>query len=100
MENYRLLKETLHERNYFLYAAPYLNKDLALTVPCDSLIWSLLWYFPGTFLYHMIYLKQLMSSNYTESLKGPSVMFKKKLRSQFKNLPNIHGNYGVVMHEV
>ena len=24
--NYRLLKETLHERNYFLMAAPYQNK--------------------------------------------------------------------------
>jgi glycerol-3-phosphate dehydrogenase len=25
-ENYGLLKETLHERNYFLFAAPYQNK--------------------------------------------------------------------------
>jgi hypothetical protein len=27
-ENFSLLKETLHERNYFLYAAPYQNKQL------------------------------------------------------------------------
>jgi glycerol-3-phosphate dehydrogenase len=28
VENFRLLKETLHERNYFLHAAPYMNKEL------------------------------------------------------------------------
>jgi len=27
-ENFALLKETLHERNYFLYSAPYQNKPL------------------------------------------------------------------------
>lgn len=27
-ENFALLKETLHERNYFLFAAPYQNKQL------------------------------------------------------------------------
>lgn len=36
-ENYALLKETLHERNYFLFAAPYQNRELSLYIPANFL---------------------------------------------------------------
>ena len=60
IESYKLLKETLNERNYFLQAAPDLVQELNLLIPCKSLFWTLFWYWPGAFLYHLIYLKELM----------------------------------------
>jgi glycerol-3-phosphate dehydrogenase len=59
-----LLKETLHERNYFMYAAPWQNKQLSLVIPTTNLFWAAFFYYPGCFLYHLIYLKELMRSNY------------------------------------
>lgn len=47
VESYALLTETLHERNYFLQAAPYMIKELRLVVPCPSLFWTVFWYLPG-----------------------------------------------------
>lgn len=55
-ENFALLKETLHERNYFLHAAPYQNKELDLVIPEKNFIWAALFYFPGCLFYHWIYL--------------------------------------------
>ena len=52
--NYRLLKETLFERNYFLHCAPYMNKELGLVIPSKSLFWTAFFYFPGMMLYHLI----------------------------------------------
>jgi glycerol-3-phosphate dehydrogenase len=91
VENYRLLKETLHERNYFLYAAPYLNKELGLVIPSKSFLAAAFFYFPGCLLYHMIYLKELMNSNYTEAISGPRVLLKSKMAKMFEHIPNIHG---------
>lgn len=78
--NYRLLRETLHERNYFLYCAPYMNKQLDLLIPSKSLLQSIFFYYPGCMLYHLIYLKQLMSSNYEIAVDGPKIMSRKKLK--------------------
>jgi glycerol-3-phosphate dehydrogenase len=57
VENYYLLKETLHERNYFLFCAPYLNKELQLVIPSKSMLAALFYYYPGMLLYHLIYLR-------------------------------------------
>jgi glycerol-3-phosphate dehydrogenase len=97
-ENFALLKETLHERNYFLMAAPYQNKQLKLLIP--SSFWSSLFvYFPGCLGYHLIYLKQLMASNYEVGVDGPSLAFKNKIRSFYPDIKNIHKLSGVLMHE-
>ena len=80
IESYHLLKDTLNERNYFLQAAPYLIRELFLLIPSPSLFWTAFWYWPGAFGYHLIYLKQQMSSNYSVSVNGPSMVRKTTLR--------------------
>ena len=64
MESYNLIKETLSERSYFLQAAPYLIRELRLLIPHPSLLWTALWYWPGAFAYHLIYLLQVRGSKY------------------------------------
>lgn len=97
--NYQLLKETLHERNYFLFCAPYQNKQLDILVPNKSLFWSLLFYYPGCMLYHLIYMKQLISSNYDVAVDGPNFKGKKFVSKKFPQLEQLRGSYGVMMHE-
>ena len=99
IESYRLLKDTLNERNYFLQAAPYLVKELKLLIPSPSLLTTLFWHWPGAFGYHLLYLRQLMSSNYQSSVNGPSFMRKATLRKEYPNLHKLHGQYGAVMSE-
>ena len=77
------MKETLNERNYFLQAAPYLVTELSLLIPSKSAFWTAFWYWPGAFGYHLIYLMQLLRSDYTVSLKGPSLVSKNKLRRDY-----------------
>ena len=57
IESWHLLNETLDERNYFLWSAPYMNKPLPLLIPNDSFFWNAFWYFPGVWGYHLIYPK-------------------------------------------
>ena len=83
IKSYHLLKEALNERNYFLQAAPYLNRELKLLIPSDSLLDSALWYLPGALLYHLIYMRQLIKSEYSVSLTGPSLMRKSKVKEEF-----------------
>jgi glycerol-3-phosphate dehydrogenase len=99
VQSYLLLREALNERNYFLQAAPYLNRELKLVIPTDSFFEGALWLFPGTMLYHMMYLKSLFSSEYKVSLSGPSFMLRSKVQEEFPNAKYIHGKYGVKMHE-
>lgn len=97
-ENYELLKETLHERNYFMQAAPYQNRQLKLLIP--GTFWETLFmYYPGTLFYHLIYLRQLMKSNYDLSIEGPSMILKHKLRQLYPEVSPIHGKCGTVLYE-
>ena len=91
IESYHLLKETLNERNYFLQAAPYLVQELKLLVPSNSFFWSLFWYYPGSLGYHLIYLRQLMSSNYSVNLSGPKWLSKAAVIREFSELKTLHG---------
>jgi glycerol-3-phosphate dehydrogenase len=93
------LQETLAERNYFLQAAPYLVREVKLLVPTSSFFWSLFWYFPGQVGYHLIYLKELMMSNYLVSIAGPRWTSKGALIRQYPGLKALHGQYGSVMSE-
>lgn len=91
IESYNLLRETLNERNYFLQAAPYLITELQLLIPSKSAFWTAFWYWPGALGYHLIYLRQLMQSDYNVSLKGPKMFSKKKLQQVFPGLTALHG---------
>lgn len=99
MQSYRLLKEALLERNYFLAAAPFQSKEIGITIPTPSRLESYFWYFPATLLYHLIYYKQLMNSEYQEKFSGPRPLLKSTLRAHFPNLPQIHAMAGSVMYE-
>jgi len=99
VESYQLLKETLNERNYFLQAAPYLIRELHLLIPSKSAFWTAVWYWPGAFGYHLIYLMQLMKSNYNVSVDGPKFVSKNKLRRDYPECKELHGGYGAVMSE-
>jgi len=99
IESYQLLRETLNERNYFLQAAPYLISELSLLIPSKSAFWTAFWYWPGAFGYHLIYLKQLMSSNYSVALSGPKFVSNKKVKNEYPELTELHGGYGATMAE-
>lgn len=98
-ESYALLKDTLSERNYFMQAAPYLIKELHLLVPSPSLFWTTFWYWPGAFGYHLIYLKEMMKSNYQVSLSGPTMLRKSTIRREYPQVPALHNSYGALMSE-
>ena len=83
VESFKLLKETLNERNYFLQAAPYQVRELSLLIPSPSFFWTCFWYFPGALFYHLIYLRQLMKSDFNVGLSGPHYMSKNKLRKEY-----------------
>ena len=99
IQSYELLREALHERNFFLQAAPYLNKELNLLIPGNSFLGTAFWFYPGTFLYHCMYMKQLLSSNYSVSLKAPRLLLKRRVAELFPDATKLHGKYGVVMQE-
>ena len=98
-ESYKLLKDTLSERNYFMQAAPYLIKELHLLVPSPSLFWTTFWYWPGAFGYHLLYLKEMMRSNYQVSLSGPTMLRKSTIRKEYPQVPALHNGYGALMSE-
>ena len=66
-------------------------KELKLLIPSPSLFWTALWYWPGAFGYHLIYLKQLMSSDYSVAVSGPSIMRKRVLRDTYPDVKPLHG---------
>jgi hypothetical protein len=57
------------------------------------------WYWPGAFGYHLIYLKQLIKSNYSVSVAGPKLISRDKLRKDYPNCTALHGQYGTIMSE-
>jgi glycerol-3-phosphate dehydrogenase len=76
-----------------------MNKELGLVIPSSSPFWSFFFYFPGCFLYHLIYMKQMFSSTYETTVSGPRILSKNMLKKKFPDLRHIHGQYGVLMYE-
>ena len=99
VQSYGLLNEALDERNFFLQAAPYLNRELRLLIPSNSLLSCAFFYFPGAFLYHLLYMKSLLGSSYKTSVSGPKILRKRQVTSEYPEAKQIHGMYGVQMHE-
>jgi hypothetical protein len=50
-------------------------------------------------MYHLIYLKQLMSSNYERSVEGPKIIGTSQLRKLYSQVKEIHGKWATVMYE-
>ena len=82
-----------------MQAAPYLIKELHLLVPSPSLFWTTFWYWPGAFGYHLLYLKEMMRSNYQVSLSGPTMLRKSTIRKEYPQVPALHNGYGALMSE-
>lgn len=99
IQSYDLLKEALHERSYFMQAAPYLNREMQLLIPTHWFASSAFWYYPACFLYHMMYMASLGNGDYSVRLSGPKMYLKNKIIANFPEVSQIHGKYGVVMHE-
>jgi glycerol-3-phosphate dehydrogenase len=83
IQSYELLREALHERNYFMQTAPYLNKELNLLIPSDSWFKNNFWHYPGVLGYHLIYKKSLWKSNFRKSLAGPKIYNKDQVKKLF-----------------
>lgn len=62
-EQYKMVREALHERKTFLHIAPYLSAPLPIMIPAYSW-WLIPYYYAGTKLYDMIAGSQNMGSSY------------------------------------
>ena len=62
-EQYKMVREALHERKTFLHIAPYLSHPLPIMIPVYSW-WKLPYYFTGTKLYDLIAGGENMSGSY------------------------------------
>lgn len=68
-------------------------------IPTSSLLAAVFWYFPATVFYHAMYYRQLMKAHYDKSISGPTILRKGTMKKMFPEMPPMHKNYGVVMHE-
>jgi hypothetical protein len=53
-------------------------------------------------MYHKIYTRELVKSPYNNlvrTLSGPRILSKAQLQEMYPDLTNLHGQYGVLMHE-
>ena len=98
--NYRLLNEALNERSYFLQAAPYMNYQMKLVTPSESLFRTCFFNFPGAILYHMFYMKFLINSSFSVSLKGPRFLLPHQVINEYPKANQLHKMNGVTLHEV
>ncbi|KAL4399522.1 mitochondrial glycerol-3-phosphate dehydrogenase [Malassezia pachydermatis] len=62
-EQYKMVKEALHERKTFLHIAPYLSNPLPILIPAYSW-WLIPYYYAGTKLYDMIAGRENMGNSY------------------------------------
>lgn len=82
-----------------MQASPYSVTQVDLLIPSPSFLKSMFWFWPGTFGYHLIYLAQLMRSNFQTYLKGPRFISKWGIRRDFPHLKELHNGHGCIMSE-
>ncbi|KAI0252106.1 DAO-domain-containing protein [Lactifluus subvellereus] len=70
-EQYKLVKEALHERRIFLQTAPYLSKMLPIMLPIYK-YWQIPYYWAGCKMYDILAGKENMESSYLMS-KGKAL---------------------------
>ena len=97
--SYHLLKEALVERNYFLDCNPFLNHEIKMVIPDTSFLRTLFWNFPGTIVYHLMYLMTSLKHEFYSSIKGPRMVLPRTLRKLFPTMTHLGGNYGTLLHE-
>ncbi|WFD01155.1 glycerol-3-phosphate dehydrogenase [Malassezia yamatoensis] len=73
-EQYKMVREALHERKTFLYTAPYLSHPLPIMIPVYSW-WKLPYYFAGTKMYDLIAGSQNMGGSYMVGRKKALELF-------------------------
>lgn len=98
-QSYSLLKEALAERNYFLDSNPFQNSEIKIVIPDKSMLKTLFYNFPGTLVYHLIYLINSMNQESSSSIHGPKVVSPWGLRKLFPNIGIIRKYWGTMMHE-
>lgn len=98
-QSYHLLKEALSERNYFLDSNPYQNKEIKIIIPDKSFFRTVFWNFPGTIVYHLIYLFTSMNKDFQSSIHGPKIVSPWGMRKYFSNVHMISKYWGTMMHE-
>lgn len=69
-------------------------------MPSESMLRTLLFNFPSACLYHMFYMKFLISSSFSVSLKGPRFLLPHQVIKEFPNASGIHSMNGVTVNEV
>ncbi|KAF8606916.1 DAO-domain-containing protein, partial [Ceratobasidium sp. AG-I] len=70
-EQYKLVREALHERRVFLHTAPYLSKPLPIMLPLYK-YWQVPYYYAGCKMYDILAGSQNMESSYLMS-RGKAV---------------------------
>ncbi|KAH7885511.1 FAD dependent oxidoreductase-domain-containing protein [Phlebopus sp. FC_14] len=78
-EQYKLVREALHERRIFLQTAPYLSHMLPIMLPIYK-YWQVPYYYAGTKMYDMLAGKENMESSYLMS-KGKALEMFPMLKS-------------------
>lgn len=68
-------------------------------IPSKSLFFTVFYYYPACLMYHLIYIRQLMKSNYNVGLSGPKINSRSTVAKKYPELKSLHGSYGVLMHE-
>lgn len=97
--SYHLLKEALVERNYFLDSNPFCNTELKIVIPDPSFLRTLFWNYPGTVVYHLIYLITSFKKEFLSSIKGPSIISPRGIRKAFPKVEKIKKYWGTILHE-
>ncbi|KAF8222388.1 DAO-domain-containing protein [Tricholoma matsutake] len=79
-EQYKLVREALHERRIFLHTAPYLSNMLPIMLPIYK-YWQVPYYWAGCKMYDMLAGKENMESSYVMS-KGKALETFPMLKSE------------------
>lgn len=73
-DQYKMVREALHERKTFLHIAPYLSHSLPILIPAYAW-WKIPYYYAGTKLYDLIAGEENMGSSYMVSRDKTLEMF-------------------------
>lgn len=73
-DQYKMVREALHERKTFLHIAPYLSHSLPILIPAYAW-WKIPYYYAGTKLYDLIAGEENMGSSYMVSRNKTLEMF-------------------------
>ena len=94
-EDLKLVFESLKERNILLNIAPYLNRQIGLMIPCQS-IFEALYYYSGCMFYH--FLNYIGSINCKYRVDRPIFLSRKQVNQRFPQMSSKY-KWGVLMFD-